>query len=172
MTARVWVPTGLGRRKDLAALAYVVVEEIESDFVGLTVSPWPTLDDRGRLRFDLEPSREIGARRRELQAFLGKNRTPKKLARRPLRIGDVFACAIRGPLQDGALLAPEAWMVGPVTDVSAHAREAAKIAFFSAAAPLARPEADQEIVTLAPQSAPLKSTRSPTGPDPFGTARD
>jgi hypothetical protein len=170
MTARVWVPTGLGSRKDLASLAYVVVEEIESDFVGLTVSPWPTLDRRGRLHFDLERSREIGARKRALQAFLGKSRTPKKLARRPLRIGDVFACAIRGPLPDGALLAPEAWMVAPVTDVSAQAREAAKIAFFSAAAPLARPEADREIVTLAPKSAPLKATRSPTGPDPFGTA--
>lgn len=171
MTARIWVPTGLGRRKGLASLAYVVVEEIESDFVGLTLSPWPTVDQQGRLHFDLERSRAVGARKQALQTFLGKHRTPTKFARRPLRIGDVFACEIKGPIPDGELLAPEAWMVPPIADVSTQAREAAKIAFFSAAAPLAHPKADRDVVALAPKSAPLRSAQVPSRPDPFGTTR-
>ncbi len=52
MTERIWVPTGLARRKNIASLAYVVIDELESNMVGLTVAPWPTLDTRGRLHFD------------------------------------------------------------------------------------------------------------------------
>ena len=78
MTARIWVPAGLSRRKELATLAYVVIDELESSLVGLTVSPWPTLDDRGRLHFDLERAREVGARKRALQRYLAKHRSPRR----------------------------------------------------------------------------------------------
>jgi hypothetical protein len=169
MTARIWVPSGLGRRKDLAVLAYVVVDELESALVGLTVSPWPTLDAKGRLHFDLERARAIGATKRTLEAFLAKHRTPRKVARRPLRMGDAFACRVKEPLQDGELVEPELWMVPPITDISAQAREAAKVAYYSAAAPIAGARADREVVALAPKSAPLKSTRVPSKPDPFRT---
>lgn len=169
MTARIWVPSGLVRRKDLAQLAYVVIDELESARVGLTVSPWPTLDAKGRLHFDLDRARAVGSTKRTLEAFLAKHRTPRKVARRALRMGDAFACRVKEPLQDGELLEPELWMVPPVTDISAEAREAAKLAFFSAAAPLADPRADREVVALAPKSTPLRSTRVPSKPDPFRT---
>jgi hypothetical protein len=167
MTMRIWVPTGLSRRKGLAALAYVVIDELESSLVGLTVSPWPTLDDRGRLHFDLERARSVGATTRALETYLAKHRTPRKLADRPLRMGDAFACGIKEPLNDGELLEPGDWMVPPISDISAEAREAAKLAFFSAAAPLADRQADPEVVALAPKSAPLRSTRVGSKPDPF-----
>lgn len=170
MTTRIWVPTGLGRRKDLSSLAYVVVEEMESDFVGLTVGPWPTVDEKGRLHFELNRSLTVGARKRTLQAFLGKHRTPTKIARRPLRIGDVFACAVKASVPDGELLSPDEWMLPPITDISTQAREAAKVAFFAAAAPLARPKADHDVVALARKSAPLQSMESDSTPDPFGAA--
>jgi len=35
-----WVPAGL-RRSDVLMLHYVVVDELESDRVGLCISPWP-----------------------------------------------------------------------------------------------------------------------------------
>jgi hypothetical protein len=171
MTARIWVPSGLGRRKDLAVLAYVVIDELESALVGLTVSPWPTLDAKGRLHFDLDRARAVGAKKRALEAFLAKHRTPRKVASRPLRMGDAFACRVKEPLQNGELLEPDLWMVPPVTDISAEAREAAKLAYFSAAAPLADRHADPEVVALAPKSAPLRSTRVRSRPDPFRPQR-
>jgi hypothetical protein len=167
--ARIWVPSGLARRKDLATLAYVVIDELESGLVGITVSPWPTLDERGRLQFDLERSRSIGARARALQAFLNKHRTPRHMASRDLRMGDAFACRVSVELADGELLHPEAWMAPPITDISAQAREAAKLAHFSAAAPLANPHTNREVIALAPKSAPLKSMRVRSKPDPFRT---
>jgi hypothetical protein len=169
MSTRIWVPKGLGRRKDLASLAYVVIDELESSLVGLTVSPWPTLDPKGRLHFDLERSREVGATIAALKAFLAKHRTPRKVARRPLRMGDAFACRVKEPLDDGELLEPERWMVPPVTDVSAQAREASKLAYFSAVAPLLDHDADREVVALAPKSSPLTSVRVRSQPDPFRT---
>ena len=57
----------------------------------------------------------------------------------------------------------------PVTDISAEAREAAKLAYFSAAAPLADPKAGREVVALPPKSTPLRSTRVRSRPDPFRT---
>jgi hypothetical protein len=167
MTTRIWVPAGLSRRKELATLAYVVIDELESSLVGLTVSPWPTLDDRGRLHFDLERAREVGATKRALETHLAKHRSPRKVAGRPLRMGDTFACGIKEPLKDGELLEPGDWMVPPISDISAEAREAAKLAFFSAAAPLVDRHADPEVVALAPKSTPLRSTRVASKPDPF-----
>jgi hypothetical protein len=169
MNVRIWVPTALGRRKDIASLAYIVVDELESDFVGLTINAWPTLDDQGRLRFDLERSRSVGSTKRGLHAFLARHRTPRKVADRPLRIGDAFACKIREPLEEGALTDPGRWMVPPITDISAEAREAAKLAFFSAVAPIANRRRDPEVVRLAPESTPLRSQRSVSRPDPFGS---
>ncbi|HEU4355983.1 MAG TPA: hypothetical protein VFT27_10380 [Actinomycetota bacterium] len=166
-TARIWAPTGLGRRKDVASLAYVVIDELESGFVGLTINAWPAIDELGRLRFDLAHSLSVGATERELHAYLTKHRTPRKIADRPLRIGDAFACRIRPPILDGELADPSRWMVPPITDVSAEARNAAKLAYFSAAAPVVDRRTHREVVELAPESTPQRSMRSPAVPDPF-----
>ena len=167
ITSRIWAPTGLGRRKDIASLAYVVIDELESGFVGLTINAWPTIDERGRLRFNLAHSLSVGATERDLHAFLAKHRTPRKIADRPLRVGDAFACRIRPPIRDGELVDPDRWMVPPITDVSAEARDAAKLAYFSAAAPIADRRTHREVVELASDSTPQRSMRTPAAPDPF-----
>ncbi len=167
MTERIWVPTGLARRKNIASLAYVVIDELESNMVGLTVAPWPTLDTRGRLHFDLERSRSVGAKVRDLETVLAKWRTPRSVADRELRMGDVFACQVREPLPDGELLDPKSRMVPPITDISAQAREAAKLAYFSAVAPLLDRKTHGDVVALAPKSTPLKYTSVRSRPNPF-----
>jgi hypothetical protein len=111
---------------DTTGLSYIVVEEIEGGMVGLAVSDWPTTDDKGRLRFDSEPVQaalELVA----LERFLDLHRQPS----RPLRVGDVFAARTGPPTTS-----PEGWIEPPVHDVTADAREAAKIAFYAAVAPV------------------------------------
>lgn len=111
---------------DTAGLSYIVVEEIEGGMVGLAVSDWPRTDAQGRLRFDAEPV-QAGVDRAALEQFLDRHRQPS----RPLRIGDVFAARTGPPTAD-----PAGWIEPPVHDVTAEAREAAKIAFYSAVAPI------------------------------------
>jgi len=164
VTVRIWVPQGL-RRKDPSSLAYVVIDELDSGLAGLTVSPWPTLDGLGRLRFDLDASRSVGADARVLLAFLRVNRTPKKHADRELRIGDVFAVRLREAISDSELADPAAWMIPPVSDVSRQAREVGKVAYLAAAAPTVAPRTP--ISDLAPKSEPLRATSVARRPDPF-----
>ena len=169
MNVHIEVTTALGRRKDIASLAYIVVDELESDFVGLTINAWPTLDDR-RLRFDLERSRSVGSTKQGLHAFLARHRTPRKVAdraaphRRRVRMqgSGSLSRRVRSPTPAGG------WFP-PITDISAEAREAAKLAFFSAVAPIANRRRDPEVVRLAPESTPLRSQRSVSRPDPFGS---
>jgi hypothetical protein len=140
----------------------VVVDEIESDFVGLSISPWPTLDEWGRLRFGLERARSIGTGRTELQRFLGRHRLPQKTADRPIRIGDVFAISLKEPVRVNRIAEPAAWIRPPVYDISADARDAAKASFYSAVAPTLDPKAraDARILALAAdRKAPRASGR-------------
>ena len=110
---------------DTTGLSYVVVEEIEGGMVGLAVSDWPTTDDKGRLRFGSEPV-QAALELVELERFLDLHRQPS----RPLRVGDVFAA------RTGRRPRPGGWIEPPVHDVTADAREAAKIAFYAAVAPV------------------------------------
>jgi len=129
----------------------VVIDEIESNFVGLSVSPWPVVDEVGRLRFGGGRSRSVGASRSELERFLSRHRLPRRGARRPIRIGDVFAIAVTEPLPDGEVADPATWIDPPVYDITVDARDAAKAAFYSAVAPTLDPKAkaDRQIVDLA-----------------------
>lgn len=113
---------------DTTGLSYILVDEIEGGLVGLAVSEWPRTDEQGRLRFDSEPM-QVAVDRRAFERFLDEHREPS----RPLRIGDVFAARTR-PAEAG--LDPERWIEPPVHDVTADAREAAKIAFYAAVAPI------------------------------------
>jgi hypothetical protein len=123
--------------EDTSGLSYIVVDEIEGGMVGLAVSEWPRTDERGRLRFDSSPVL-LGAERSALEAFLERYRQPS----RPLRIGDVFAARTRPVESDEAeprlepVLDPEQWIEPPVYDITANAREVAKVAFYSAVAPV------------------------------------
>ena len=146
-----WAPPGLagGESDDRR---YVVVDEILGSVVGLAVSPWPSVDAEGRLRFRIGDVRMLAADRAELQGFLAEHRLPADLRERPLRIGDAFAVSVRpGVLEEvagesaaqprlEAPLAPASWMLAPVHDISAEAREATKVAFYASVAPTMEPE--------------------------------
>jgi hypothetical protein len=154
---RRWTPESLRPWKERRRLAYVVIDEIESNFVGLSVSPWPTVDEVGRLRFGPGRSRSVGTTRADLERFLARHRLPRKGAKRRSRIGDVFAVAVREPPPEGQLAEPAGWMDPPVYDITVEARDAAKAAFYSAVAPTLDRErkADQEIVALAANQRPV-----------------
>jgi hypothetical protein len=132
-------------------LSYAVIDDIESNFAGLSVSPWPTVDEVGRLRFGAGRSRSVGASRAELERFLARHRLPRKGARRPTRIGDVFAVSVKEPLPEDQVADPATWIEPPIYDITAEARDASKAAFYSAVAPTLDPKAksDREIVDLA-----------------------
>jgi hypothetical protein len=112
----------------LSGLSYIVVDEIEGGMAGLSVSDWPRKDEQGRLRFESEPV-QVAVDLARLQDFVDRHREQS----RPVRIGDVFAARAR-PTE--ATLDPEHWIDPPVHDVTADAREAAKIAFYAAVAPI------------------------------------
>ena len=147
---RPWCPPGLGDA-DTRRLTYVVVDEMLGAAVGLTLSPWPPLDDQGRLRFAESERRTLGADRTALERFLARHRLPSELGARPLRVGDVFAVTaiepalaaveqeLAAPRKMEPFLAPEEWIEPPVHDVSADARDEAKTSFYSAVAPLLAP---------------------------------
>lgn len=111
---------------------YVVVEEVVGATVELMSWPWPLADSRGRLFWapDAEEhvmTAAVPQRLVRLQLY-----RPNQLLRRP-RAGDTFAARISSsapgwaedrPVEDLADIFP-----GPLYDVSAEAREAAKLAY-------------------------------------------
>lgn len=113
---------------DTTGLSYIVVDEIEGSMVGLSVSEWPRTDEQGRLRFESEPA-QVAVERKAFERFIDEHRAES----RAIRIGDVFAARTR-PVEPS--LNPERWIEPPVHDVTAEAREAAKIAFYAAVAPI------------------------------------
>ena len=111
---------------------YIVVEEVVGATIELMRWPWPLADSRGRLFWTVDAEEQVMTavvpqRLIRLQLY-----RPNELLRRP-RAGDTFAARISssapgwaGDLQvdDLADIFP-----GPVYDVSAEAREAAKLAY-------------------------------------------
>src|SRR4051812_9494712 len=116
-----------------AELAYIVVDELHEGIAGLVMSPWPRVDDRGRLVFGGEQeSTRVAAPAAALEALLSEQRTPvveggaadlAALQARAVQIGDVFAACVHGTPVSGA---PATWMRPPVLDITAPARELAK----------------------------------------------
>jgi hypothetical protein len=114
-----------------------VVEEVVGSTVELMRWPWPLADSRGRLCWAADAEEQVmtaavSQRLMRLQLY-----RPNKLLRRP-RAGDTFAARISSPapgwvgelpVDDLADIFP-----GPVYDVSAEAREAAKLAYQGASA--------------------------------------
>jgi|GEM_PF-6337391 len=124
---------------------YVVVEEVLEDSVGIVVSPWPRVDERGGLEFPPEEERrEALVDRKTFERRLAErgvvayemafvDRAP--LQNRPLASGDVFAIETDLPGEHGDLRELGAdWIRGDVVDVTAVARDAAKAAMFAALA--------------------------------------
>lgn len=142
-----------GRLSERAALAarseleYIVVDEIEEAVATVICEPWPALDDRGRLRFGGEESRvraEVDVD--ELQRTLRRRRPVRgaadpedaALRERALRVGDVFCARVKRDLLALAPGDPASWLLDPIIDVTAAARQQAKAQYFAAVGPVLR----------------------------------
>lgn len=116
---------------------YVVVEEIVGATVELMRWPWPRADSRGRLFWTPDAEERVMTAAVPQRLVRLQFYRPNQLLRRP-RAGDTFAARITSPapgwtrdleVRDLADIFP-----GPVYDVSAEAREAAKLAYQGASA--------------------------------------
>ena len=148
-----WKPSEL-EAVDVGELSYIVVDEMVEPTSVLAVTEWPRVDKQGRVRFRLdEPPHLVRVETKELAKFLAKHRVGPGPRRREVRIGDVYAAVAR----TGKLPEPEseeeahelahakvrpvaAWLDTKVYDISAAARETAKIALYGAVAPTLKPE--------------------------------
>jgi hypothetical protein len=110
---------------DVSELSYITIDEISEGIVTLLVSPWPEIDEHGRLRFAGSEPRSVDVDQGELTRHLA-TRHPVHLRRRVLREGDAFAAPLtRRP---GRRQKVSAWLGQPVFDITADARDAAKAA--------------------------------------------
>src|SRR5687767_3817663 len=142
---RPWTPPCVPAEllEDPEALSYLVVDEIVGDTVTIAVSGWPGSDELGRVRFDAiaadAPSGHLLVHRKELHERLYEG-----WLRRTPRVGDAFAAVLGDAVAarlaesgevvlDHALRLADA-LVGPVADLSAEARNIAKLAFYAAVA--------------------------------------
>src|SRR5687768_14115779 len=128
---------------DPATLSYLVVDEIVGDTVTIAVSGWPGSDELGRVRFDAiaadAPIGHLLVHRKELHERLYEG-----WLRRAPRVGDAFAAVLGDAVAarlaeagevilDSAVRLADA-LPGPVADLSAEARNVAKLAFYAAVA--------------------------------------
>ena len=131
----------------VAQFSYIVVEELVDAWVVLMAWPWPETDDRGRLFWTLATDsspKNVVVSRDLLRHQLYR---PSRLLRRP-RLGDIYAASRLGtgwedrrPVADIRRL-----FDGPAYDISADAREAAKLAYQGPAAPsIQKIEADDPL---------------------------
>jgi len=129
----------------------VVVEEILGDQVALSTSPWPGIDEKGRLIFS-GPASTRTVERRALEVTLRKRRRmggaerlrPEELEAaksRRVAVGDVYASSVRGQPE---ATSPDDLLGKEVIDVTAEAREAAQASFLAAVTtPLSAAEVDR-----------------------------
>ena len=116
---------------ELAGFSYVVLEELVGSLALLRRWPWPDVDPYGRLVWLEDSEHDSGAAAVPVDLLRAQLYTPNKLSRRP-RCGDTFA--VRSPA-DSAWQAEDqvsdlrTLLTGPVYDISADAREAAKLAY-------------------------------------------
>jgi hypothetical protein len=134
---------------------YVVVEEVVGATIELMRWPWPLADPLGRLFWEDDAEDRVmtaGVAQRLVRLQLYR---PNALVRRP-RAGDTFAAKISSRadgwsavslVEDLTSLFP-----GPVYDVSADAREAAKLAYQGASSAIFDGRRDQGMLEEAHQN--------------------
>ena len=158
-TDRPWMPDVIGRRST-EELRYAVVDEIfpgailkrgsRTGLAELSVSDWPVVDALGRLRFPGDEAIHIEVDAERLRLLRRRHRLPRKAASRDLRGGDTFALLVEphslnsfhsrihpdetSSADRSRSLDPRTWdwLRLPVYDITADAREAAKLAYFAA----------------------------------------
>jgi hypothetical protein len=122
---------------DLGSWSYVVLEEIVDGLALLHRWPWPVVDPLGRLLWPESPEHEGDDGEVDLDLLRVQLYAPNGIVRKP-RCGDTFAALLPGddlswggePVADLRQLLGN----GDVYDISADAREAAKIAYQSSLA--------------------------------------
>jgi hypothetical protein len=137
------------------SLRYVLVEEVVGDSIGLLVARWPRAGEDGLPVFaDPEEDVEAGADRGALQRYVNAHRAPQpgpaedELRRRPLALGDVFAARVDAQGLERAAsvaVAEPGWLGAPLVDVTAEARQAARLIFYEAMTPPLSEAAEREI---------------------------
>ncbi|HEX3199033.1 MAG TPA: hypothetical protein VHR39_15905 [Propionibacteriaceae bacterium] len=140
-----WLPSVLAQVVPdvVSALTYAVIDERDQPKgqLSFVLSDWPRLDDLGRVRHRHDQLVEVVVPEDKWQAMLAKRRIPEVLRDRPPRIGDAFGVMLerRNARQ---LLHP----IGPVVDVTADARDAARAAFYGAVASPLDPSVVPDVV--------------------------
>jgi hypothetical protein len=133
--AEPWRPALLANVSEdvLWRLTYAVLDERETEgTVSFVLTPWPYVDDLGRVRHRREEPVDVAVPVAKWRDLVATRCVPEVLRGRSPRIGDAFAVLMARRGRSG-LLNP----VGPVIDVTADARDAARAAFYGAvAAPL------------------------------------
>jgi hypothetical protein len=137
-----WRPTlvasELGDDAPWGSLSYIAVDEVQQGLLALVVSPWPRVDERGRLLFAAEEhTSHVTVEEESFLKLLASVRVPvveeeldeatrEELRRRKLAVGDVFAARVkkrfgRSPVD------PAEWIRSPrVLDITAITRKVAK----------------------------------------------
>lgn len=158
---RAWLPPGLPPDWNAdASFLYSVVDEKIEGLVTVSFSSWPLVDEDGRLSFPPDEAPTLVFEEALLSEFLAQTRqlpvpseAPSDLVSRELRVGDVFAVqprprlarVLEGEAQEpGRPVIPDRWLSPPVFDVTPDARDAAKLAYYAAAAVLL-PESTIEV---------------------------
>jgi hypothetical protein len=128
-----WVPSVLAHVNPAvaSALTYAVIDERDQPDGRLSVvlSGWPHLDDLGRVRHQHDRLVGVAVPVGDWQVMLAERRVPAVLRDRPPRIGDAFGVMLERR-DRRHLLNP----IGPVVDITADARDAARAAFYGAVA--------------------------------------
>jgi CBS domain-containing protein len=146
----------------------VSLEDAEQILYRNRIEKLPLVDEDGRLSFPSDDAPTLVFEEDLLTAFLAQTRqlsvpaeAPSDLVSRELRVGDVFAVRARAPLtrvlegeaeEPPRPVIPTRWLSPPIHDVTPDARDAAKLAYYAAAAALL-PESTIE-VELAEQLQP------------------
>jgi hypothetical protein len=138
---RPWLAPSVSKRVgNVSSLTYIVAEEIMGDVVGLSLSKWPGADPQGRLRFDVRRDPiHVAVSAKALCTFLRQRGLSFRPAdeigpsrARPLGVGTAFAAEVRKDNSVEWTPPMDRWIPGPVYDITADAREVAKLAYHAA----------------------------------------
>ncbi|TCO50360.1 hypothetical protein EV646_102434 [Kribbella antiqua] len=130
-----WIPDSLtGFDPDVvSALTYVVIDEQDAPpprgALLFLLSGWPRLDELGRVRHADRRLVQVAVPSATWQELAHARRIPAVLQDRPPKIGDTFAMML--PARERKYLLDP---IGPIADITADARKAAKAAFYGAVA--------------------------------------
>lgn len=157
---RPWLPAGLVST-DVSVLSYVVVDKVDPEVCGLTVSRWPKLDASGRMRLDLDRTSRVAVPTAQLAAHLSLQGEPRDRTPRALRIGDVFGVRVLDDLPlEGNIIDPASWMGLPVIELTPDATSVATAAFVAAITPPLR-AAEEEIIDMTSGASEFVGDQSP-----------